>query len=645
MNTTTPQSDQPAVRDRLSSRIIASSVAALIVVLSMIAWTLWLSWQLEGAGGAINDAGSLRMRANQVAVELASMHEPPNEEHVQRAREQIEIQDGILAQLKRGNPARPLFLPSDSAVLEQMDSVLRFWRDSMKPAAIEAIEGVSSNAYLRVLPEFVQQADTLVRMIEIDNSAKTSLLRLSQGILIVIACIGTPTMIYLLYLWIIFPVLRLGDGLRRMAAREFGMRLPVDTQDEFGVLAVGFNRMADELEGLYGDLEARVIEKTAQLAAQNGELGALYDMTAFLNQPNEIEDMCQGFLDRVMQQFGAGGGTIRTLDPTGENLSMVVSRGLSDAHSRAEHCMKADGCFCGTATRSGVLFVKDIHSIPVPDNFQCSEEGFSSLAVFRIQAQKEVLGSYSLHFIHRQTLGVEERHLLETLGQHLGVALENRRLSAQARKLAMVQERSLMAQGLHDSIAQGLNFLNLQLQLLDQAAVRGDLTEVNEIVPLLRAGVDESYQDVRELLGNFRSRLGQGDLLAAVEATVARFRRQSGIEVTLMADGLAGAPLPPEQQLQVLFILQEALSNVRKHAQATKVEIKIENRHDFRLHVSDDGVGYDPEEVAGRSDEHFGRRIMHERAKRMQASLELRASPGKGASVALLLPASARQAA
>lgn len=645
MTESIPLSDRPAVRDRLSTRIIASSVVALAVVLSMIAWTLWLSWQLEGAGGAINDTGSLRMRANVVAVELARAYIQPNDEYAQRARAEIDAQNNILTQLQRGNPVRPLFLPSDPAVLRQMDAVQRFWRDNMTPAAIKAIEGAGSEVYLQQLPEFVQQADKLVRMIEADSAAKTSLLRLSQSILIVIACIGTPTMIYLLYLWIIFPVLRLGDGLRRMAAREFGVRLPVDSQDEFGVLAAGFNRMADELEGLYGDLEARVVEKTAQLAIQNKEIVALYDMTAFLNQPNDIEEMCQGFLDRVMQQFGAGGGTIRTLDPTGENLSMVVSRGLSDAHSRAEHCMKVDGCFCGTATRSGVLFVPNIHSIPVPDNFQCSEEGFQSLAVFRIQAQKEVLGSFSLHFTQRQMLSDDERHLLETLGQHLGVALENRRLSAQARKLAMVQERNLMAQGLHDSIAQGLNFLNLQLQLLEQAAMRSDLAEINEIVPLLRAGVDESYQDVRELLGNFRSRLERGDLLAAVEATVARFRRQSGIEVMLIADGLAGAPLPPEQQLQVLFILQEALSNVRKHAQASKVEIKIENRHDFRLHVSDDGVGYDPQEVAGRIDEHFGRRIMHERAKRMQATLELQGSPGKGASVALLLTASARQAA
>ena len=110
-----------------------------------------------------------------------------------------------------------------------------------------------------------------------------------------IASAGTLAMIYLLYLWIISPVLRLRDGLQRMAAREFSTRLPVESRDEFGVLARGFNRMADELQGLYTGLEQRVEQKTAQLAAQNRDIGALYDMAAFLNQPNEIEALCDGF--------------------------------------------------------------------------------------------------------------------------------------------------------------------------------------------------------------------------------------------------------------------------------------------------------------------------------------------------------------
>ena len=89
--------------------------------------------------------------------------------------------------------------------------------------------------------------------------------------------------------------------------------------------------------------------------------------------------------------------------------------------------------------------------------------------------------------------------------------------------------------------------------------------------------MDESYQDVRELLTNFRSKLSQGDLYVAIEDTVDRFRRQTGMDTELAVGERQGAPLAPDQQLQVLFILQEALSNVRKHSEAARVRVEVED--------------------------------------------------------------------
>ncbi len=641
-DTAAPSDALPSPRHRLSTRIVASSLLALIVVLSMVSWTLWLSWQLEGAGAAINDTGSLRMRANRVAVELMR----PQSGREVRTTEQIAILDETIARLARGNPARPLFIPNDNAIRAQWHDVAAYWRDIMKPAALRAIAQPDSSSYLETLPEFVSRADTLVRMIEQDNAGKTTSLRLSQGVLAAIASAGTLAMIYLLYLWIISSVLRLRDGLQRMADREFSTRLPVESQDEFGVLARGYNRMADELQDLYTSLEQRVEQKTAQLAAQNRDIGALYDMAAFLNQPNEIEAMCDGFLRRVMLQFDADAGSIRALDPNNEKLNLVVSVGLSDELVESEHCMKIDDCYCGVATRqAGVIVIQDFRHSPPELDLNCQRDGFASVAVFRIVTRDEVLGSYSLHFRTQRRLLASESQLLETLGQHLGVALDNRRLSAQARQLAVVQERGLVAQGLHDSLAQGLNFLNLQLQMLDAAIKRGDEEEVSEILPLLRTGVDESYQDVRELLTNFRSKLSQGDLQAAIEDTVARFRRQTAIETELTFSQGEGAPLQPEQQLQVLFILQEALSNVRKHSEAGRVRIAVENGRDFTLLIADDGQGYDPADVAERGESHVGLHIMRERAARMRAVIKLESQPGAGTRVALTLPGAERQAA
>ncbi|MGT2493787.1 sensor histidine kinase [Cupriavidus basilensis] len=215
--------------------------------------------------------------------------------------------------------------------------------------------------------------------------------------------------------------------------------------------------------------------------------------------------------------------------------------------------------------------------------------------MFRIETQRTVLGTFSLHFRQPLRLPASDIRLLETFGQHLGVALDHLHLSETARQLAVVEERNLVAQGLHDSIAQGLNYLNLQVQLLEDAVSRSDMDETRAIVPLLRCGVEESYQDVRELLLNFRSKLAHGELRQAVEDTVARFRRQSSTALALaFNDAQGGPPLQPEQQLQVLFILQEALSNVRKHARAGHASVIVRNGRTFSMVVEDDGDGFDP---------------------------------------------------
>lgn len=637
----------PPMRHRLSTRIVSASLAALMLVLAMIAGTLWLSWQLEGAGAAINDTGSLRMRASQIGVAIIEARNG----HADMLQPQVDDMDATLGALHKGDAQRPLFLPSDTDILNQFNAVGIAWHTRLKPSiAVDmALPPGAASVYLSHLPDFITQADQLVRMIEQSNAHKTTLLRLSQFALAVMACVGTLAMIYLLYLWIILPVMRLQDGLQRVAAHEFTTRLTVETRDEFGLLAGGYNRMAEELQGLYADLASRVAQKTEQLAAQNRELAALYDITAFLNVSSDIHALCQGFLLRVVEQFGAAGGSIRVMDPDGERLHLIATVGLPAHLEEAEQCIRTDACLCGQATQQEVVLVHDFRRAPRGGNAQtalpCQREGYTTVAVFRIMTQQTVLGTFSLHMRNHRELPANDLRLLDTLGQHIGIALENLRLQAKATQLAVVEERNLVAQGLHDSIAQGLNFLNLQVQMLDAAVRDANLAEAREIVPLLRCGVEESYQDVRELLVNFRSKLESGELRPEVEQTLARFARQTGIVPSLHYQEADGAPLPADQQLQVLFILQEALSNVRKHAMASRVDVTITNGRDFELRVQDDGRGYDAREVAERNQTHVGLNIMRERAAYLLAQLELHSRPGEGASVTLRLHEPHRQAA
>ncbi|MGV2287631.1 type IV pili methyl-accepting chemotaxis transducer N-terminal domain-containing protein [Trinickia sp. YCB016] len=636
----------PPFRQRLSTRVITLSTCVLALVLTMIGGTLWLSWKLEGAAAAINDAGSLRMRAGIIALAL----DDAAAGHAFKLSEQIAQVDATLVHLRRGDPARPLLLPGSRRIQEQFERVVRSWEQQLKPAiAADLSQRTAESRYLAEVRGFIDEANSLVSLIEHDNAQKTALLRMSQITLAALSCIGTVAIVYLLYLWFIMPVQRLQAGLSSIEARQFGVRLPVDTRDEFGHLAYGFNRMAEDLQAFYQDLEARVDAKTIELEAQNRELTTLYEMTAFLSLPHEADAMCRGFLTRLMHQFNADAGSVRIVSADDKRLHLIASEGFSNALAEVEHCLPAGTCTCGEAADNGVAIVHDMRRTPPPRPARltrnCRDEGFVSVAAFGIAYQENQLGSFSLHFRRERPIPASERQLLETLGQHLGIALQYRRLVAVARQLAVAEERNLVAQGLHDSIAQGLNFLKMQLHLLDAAVTSGDLDETREIVPLLRGGLDESYDDVRELLLNFRSRLANGELKPAVLDTLARFERQSGLAVKLDYDEGGGPPLAPDLQLQVLFILQETLSNVRKHAEAQHVDVKIVNARDFLLVVEDDGQGYDPSEIAARGETHVGFHIMRERASRLNATLRLDSTPGRGARVELLLPASRRHAA
>ena len=614
-------------------------MVALSLVLSMVGWTLWLSWQLAGTAAAINETGSLRMRANRIGLNLLRHDEAAQAQVVVDLREQ----GRILAHFAGDLPGRPLFLSTDAPLRQQFHAVTTRW-DELADLAHEALEEGDSTAYLAQLPGFVAEADRLVHVLEVGNASKTTRLRILQSVLIVMACLGTMAMIFLLYRWIIRPVQTLQGGIQRMAARDFSVRVPVNNTDELGVLAQGFNRMADELQSLYEDLGEHVRQKTAELERQNRQLSALYGMTAFLNKPNDIEALCRGFLQRVMDEFHAAAGSIRVLDPSGERLHIVVSLGFSSALQESEHCMRTDACFCGEATQRGTMIIRDFRKLPRPEEIGCMRDGFQAVSVFQIVTPEATLGTFSLHFRERTTMSPRELQLLEMLGQHLGAALDNQRLSIKARQLAVAEERNLVAQGLHDSLAQGLNFLNLQTQMLGSAVQQRRWDEVEEIVPLLKTGVSESYQDVRELLQNFRTRLGEESLRKAVDDTIGRFRRQTGLNVELHLDDRDGAPLHPDQQLQVLFILQEALSNVRKHAYASKVTVRIDNHRDFGMSIRDDGEGYDPQEVAERSETHVGLSIMRERAARLGGQLQMCSAPGQGTEVSLYLSQSDRLA-
>jgi two-component system nitrate/nitrite sensor histidine kinase NarX len=636
---------------RLAARISGALIGFLLLALIAIGTTLWLSWQLEGAAAAINETGSLRMHEYRLAMLLARQAHLPGQGFDGAALRQIGQIDATLAGIARGDPQRPLGLPPTAAIHDGFNAVALRWTREMRPLARQVLDPLNdqqATALRRFLADvdgYVAQIDAVVRLIERDNEVRTFWLRSSQLALMALGIGGTIALIYLMFSLIVEPVERLHAGMRSMADTDFGVRLNTDSTDELGQLAAGFNQMADRLQRLYGSLEDKVREKTAALEGQNRELALLYDSAAFLQRRQTLVPMCEGFIERIMKYFEADAGSVRLVEMGNDKMHLVVQRGLSEQMVRDERCMPLGACVCGEAALQQQPVLRLLRALPEAEPMQCARDGFATVSVFQIFARDQHIGIFSLHFRRQRSFGERENALLDTVGRLLGTAISNMRLAAREREMAISEERNMVARGLHDSIAQGLNFLNLQVQMLEESLRHGQQQEAAAIVPALRAGVRESYEDVRELLLNFRSRLEEDDLNSELRKAVRKFRDQTRIPTAFFADGDGGPPFSREDQLQILFIVQEALSNIRKHAQAGRVRVRISDDRDFSLSISDNGVGFDCAAPSAASEDHVGLHIMRERARHIHAELAVESRAGAGTTVRLHVAGAHRRVA
>jgi two-component system, NarL family, nitrate/nitrite sensor histidine kinase NarX len=260
-----------------------------------------------------------------------------------------------------------------------------------------------------------------------------------------------------------------------------------------------------------------------------------------------------------------------------------------------------------------------------------------------VRLHERLVGEIDLFYRRSVTLAAEDRALLDTLASHLAGAMESLRAGALERESAVAEERGLLARELHDSIAQSLAFLKIQVSMLRDAVKRADAPQVERVIGELDAGVRESVSDVRELLVHFRTRTNGEDIEPALRTTLQKFEHQTGLSTHLAVLG-HGLPLPPDVQVQVLHVVQEALSNVRKHAGAREVWVEVRQAPGWRVEVRDDGCGFDADGPAP-DQTHVGLGIMRERALRIGATVEVSSVAGSGTAVVLTLPETERLAA
>jgi two-component system nitrate/nitrite sensor histidine kinase NarX len=612
----------------LTAKLVATGITFLVLALASIGLTLWVTWNLEGGAAAVNEAGRLRMQTYRLALVLAAGKDRAEVTSLaERFDESIEL-------LRTGDPSRPLFVPWTAATRENLQQVRSRW--TQLRAAWLSGEATTPADTAREADAFVQLVDGFVGAIEGQISRWTAILNVFQLAMMALAIASAIALMYMGYLLVLSPVARLKRGLEALQQGDLGTRIDVDTQDEFGELSAGFNDMARTLQSLYDGLEEKVREKTERLEVKRQRLADLYEVSEFLSRAPTLDALARGFASQVRRISGADAAAVRWSGEDNERYLLMAADGLPQAMVQSETCVDTGSCICGQRTANAATRVIPIASEAAAPLDHCRKAGFRTLVSVPVRLQERTLGEVDLFFNEAVELSGEDRELLDALAFHLASAMESLRAKALEREAAVAEERRMLARELHDSIAQSLAFLKIQVQLLRDAVRRDDAKTVARVIGELDTGVRESYNDVRELLVHFRTRTSEEDITLALRTTLSKFEHQSGVAARLEMEG-HGVPLAPDVQVQVLHVVQEALSNVRKHARASQVVLRVATAPVWRFEVRDDGVGFDSASPAS-GELQVGLRIMRERAARIGAKVEVNSRPGAGCSVAIELP-------
>lgn len=596
---------QNALRRSLSARLLTAILLWAGGLLLFVSMTVVATWRLEERAGAIRQAGRLNDQVHRLT--MAAVQNPGAPLPVQQ------VADTLKGLNSRQHAVCCTWW--DEPASHQLEQVRRDTEAFLQTAAKP-----DTAALLEQAERLHTGIDTYARLLEEQNTRSIGWLRSGRIGLMLLILLSAAVSFRLLRQVVLRPLGTLYQAMNQITHGRLGTRIAgSNSGDEFEAVADGFNRMADNLQEMYAHLEDKVAEKTAALSRQKSEWEMLYYVTSYLHKQSFGSEVEQAFLERMLRLSHSGGGGIFWLAEKGFTTACAVGL-LEGLAERLPHTHTAE-----QESEAGNMV------------WMQGEEG-ALVALVPIYALGGFQGWLALSKPTVPLLSAQNTGLMRLLCTQLGIARENAAMTLLKQQNAVLEERSRIARSLHDSLAQSLSFINMRFQMLSKNKLLPDDKSVRDNIEMIRDGIQYCYEDVRELLDHFRAKPQYGNFAETVRSVIERSRKQAGIPVVLHISG-GDCLLNSEQQTQALFILQEALSNIRKHADAQQAEVLLENGDGFTIIVRDDGQGFDPENHAeAEPGQHIGLSVMHERAEKIGAEISIRSQPGSGTEVRLHIP-------
>ena len=364
----------------------------------------------------------------------------------------------------------------------------------------------------------------------------------------------------------------------------------------------------------------------------------LAEIASSMNSDANTEQMLMRFLEIMVRISAANAGAVRVLTADGAHLRMVGAIGLPAALIEKERYVPLECGICGKATLNQTTQVDSVMEVCQKQvrHLYFAQHCHTVYAV-PMRHKGKVLGVYNLFMNDPAPLPDDIRYLFNSISEHLGMALENSRLTRENMRISLMNERTMLANQIHDSLAQTLAYAKMRLSVLGEAMVDGDEAKANRYLGDVEEAVDMAYSELRNLITQFRDRIDPRGLVPALQEMAQSFSKKANADVDFL-NVAQDVVLTPEEEIQVYHIIQESLYNICKHARARHVVVTLDLQDDqYVVNVADDGVGLH-QGAASNMGKSFGLTIMRERADKLHGKLTIESRAAGGTIVRLTFP-------
>ncbi|MBU9811886.1 nitrate/nitrite two-component system sensor histidine kinase NarX [Rahnella sp. SL6] len=574
----------------LPSLSLISQITLLMLLLGLLgiggmSLAAWMAGSIEGNAHAINKAGSLRMQSYRLLSEV------PLQETSARYISQMETDQNsadLLQAVEREN-LQPQFL-----------ALRQYWQTTLRNQLLTAKHPQDVSANIAV---FVGQLDELVAALEHKTEYHLQQISLIQRGLLVVTLLLMALTIWFLRRHLLTPWKSLLAQASAITAGDFSRRYQRnrvangDAHNEMDILGDSLNSMSLALAEMVDNLAQRVAEKTADLQQKNQMLDYLYRVSRQLHTSAPPEARMEPVLKELQSLTPLSGIQLRQY----ENNSAEVFNEFSHTSPRQPD---------------------------IPEVGEHAQDGGESLS-WSLRDDRENYGVLLAQLPPGQYLDDDQQQLIHTLLEQLTSTLMLARQAEHQQQLMLMEERSAIARELHDSLAQSLSCLKIQVACLQMHADAFPEEDKNLLLQM-REELNTAYRQLRELLTTFRLTLNTPGLHAALQHTVDEFSRRMGLAIDFDYQ-IPPRSVPANQGIHLLHIAREALNNVYKHANATRVSLSLQcHDGEISMNICDNGDGISQD--IGQQN-HYGLIIMQDRASTLHGKCRVARCPEGGTEV------------